>query len=276
MDIRAFNEINERIETAKSQLANCNLCPRRCGVNRLKGQTGYCGLDSKLHVFKELIFKGEESILNPSHLVYFTGCNIRCEFCVVGEWNNEPMTIEEVNFHKLSNTIVQRQKEGAKWLNLLGGEVCVNLYGILQLLSNLDRKIKVVWNSNMFYNDFVDKSISGLIDIYLADLKCGNSECAEKLLGSAQYPMAAKMNILKAYKTTDIIVRHVILPGHRKCCLEPILKWVAAEIPDVKFSLRGYYVPPIPAVHSPKEYLSKEELQSAIALAKDMGLRLIQ
>jgi putative pyruvate formate lyase activating enzyme len=276
MKIQAFNQIAERIQSAKEELSHCNLCPRNCGVNRLAGQKGYCGLDSHGRIFKEMVFCGEETGLNPSHQIHFTGCNLRCEFCVVQEWNEDPLAISGVKIDKIIDLISQRQKEGAKTLNLLGGEISVNLYSALQLLEKINPEIKVVWNSNMFYNDIVDKLISGLIDIYLADLKCGNSECAEKVLGSAEYPMIAKTNILKAFEKADVIVRHVILPGHKKCCLEPILEWLATEAPKIKLSLRGNYVPPIPAIYSPKEYLRREDLQIAYDLAAEMGLRVVK
>lgn len=275
MNIQAYSEISERIKSARKAIENCHLCPRSCGVNRIAGEKGFCGLDDSTRVFQEFIFNGEERELNPSHQIHFTGCNLKCEFCPVNEWNREPGAAKKTDFVGLAKVILQRQREGAKTLNILGGEPCVNLYGILELLGMLKPEITLVWNSNMFYNEIVDELISGLIDIYLADLKCGNDECAEKLLGSAEYLMTAKKNILSAFEKADVIVRHIVLPGHRHCCLEPILKWIAAEIPNVKLSLRGNYVPPIPSVFSPKQYLSKDEFDSAVDFGRELGLRVI-
>jgi putative pyruvate formate lyase activating enzyme len=181
-----------------------------------------------------------------------------------------------MNLEDMAERIAFRQNEGAKTLNLLGGEPAVNLHGILELLALVDPRIRVVWNSNMYYNDIVDELMTGLADVYLADLKCGNSTCAEALLGAKDYVPVAKRNILKSWKHADLIVRHVLIPGHSRCCLKPILKWLAEEIPQVKVSLRGNYVPPAEAVSAPKVYLKHEEVQSAVDLAKSMGLKLIE
>ena len=276
MNNKAHKQAFIRAELAKKSLANCKLCPRQCGVDRTAGQKGYCGLDDTIRCFREVMHYGEESELVPSHQVYFTGCNLRCEYCAVAEWNQQPLAAKEMDFNEMVKTIALRQSQGAKTLNLLGGEPAVNLAGILELLGRLKPEIKVVWNSNMFYNDIVDELITGLIDVYLADIKCGNNSCAEKLLGASGYLEVVRKNILKAAGKADIIVRYLILPGHSQCCLKPILKWLTAEIPDVKLSLRDYYVPPIPAGSAPAEYLKQEDMQAAVNLAESMGLKLIK
>jgi putative pyruvate formate lyase activating enzyme len=276
MNYQAHKQALTRAKEAGEMLANCNLCPRQCGVDRTAGQKGYCGLDNTVRCYREVVHYGEESELVPSHQIYFTGCNLRCEYCAVAEWNQQPLAAKEMDFNEMVETIAQRQSQGAKTLNLLGGEPAVNLAGILELLGRLKPEIKVVWNSNMFYNNIVDELITGLIDIYLADIKCGNDHCAEKLLGASNYLEVVRKNILKTAGKADVIVRHVILPGHSKCCLKPILEWLTAEIPDVKLSLRDNYVPPVPAVLAPAEYLRQEEMQNAVRLAENMGLRLIK
>jgi putative pyruvate formate lyase activating enzyme len=276
MDYQAHKEALDRAKLAREALTCCNLCPRRCGIDRTIGEKGYCGLDDSVRCFREMLYFGEESELIPTQQIHFTGCNLRCEFCVVSEWNEQPLAAEEMNVDDMVKRIAYRQSQGAKTLNLVGGEPAVNLYGILELLGRIDSKIKVVWNSNMYYNNVVDKLITGLADIYLADLKCGNSRCAAALLGAENYVSAAKENILKAYKHADVIVRHLVMPGHSECCLKPILRWLSENIPQVKLSLRGNYIPPAEAVSAPKGYLKKEDMQLAVDLAGDMGLRLIR
>jgi len=176
-----------RAEIAYEALHNCRLCPRNCGVDRTAGKVGYCGLDDSLRCFRELLYNGEEDDLNPSHQVYFAGCNLRCEFCTVAEWNENPGATEETNIDDLQKRIAERKRQGAGTLNLLGGEPAVSIYGILVLLSRLDCETTVVWNSNMYYNDIIDELTAGLVDIYLSDLKVGNNQCAEAMLGAADY-----------------------------------------------------------------------------------------
>lgn len=274
MDYQAHNKISERIKLAKEALVNCSLCPRQCGVNRTAGEKGDCGLDDTVRCFREMLYCGEENELNPSHQIHFAGCNLRCEFCVVAEWNEDPMAAEEIDFDDMAMKITARQNKGAKTLNFLGGEPAVNLHGILELLGRVKPEIKVVWNSNMCYNELVDRLTTGLIDVYLADFKCGNNECAKNLLGVSDYTEIVKDNILKAARHADVIIRHVIMPGHSRCCLQPIFEWLADKLPDVKLSLRDNYVPPVQVASAPAGYLNQKEMQTAVGLAESMGLNL--
>ena len=214
--------------------------------------------------------------MNPSHLIHFAGCNLRCEFCVVAEWNENPTAAEVIDFDDMAKIITDRRNKGAKTLNFLGGEPAVNLHGILELLGRIRPEIKVVWNSNMYYNSIVDELTTGLIDVYLADFKCGNNKCAESLLGASDYMEIVKENILRAVKHADVIIRHVIMPGHSRCCLKPILHWLIDKLPGVKLSLRDNYVPPVQAASAPTGYLSQKEMQMAARLAESMGLNLIK
>jgi len=276
MDYQAHREISERVKLAKEVLANCNLCPRQCGVDRTAGEKGYCGLDDTVRCFREMLYYGEESELVPSHQIHFAGCNLKCEFCVVAEWNEQPFMAKEIDFDDLAKTITRHQNEGARTLNFLGGEPTVNLYGILELLGRVGPEIRVVWNSNMYYNEIVDTLTTGLIDIYLADFKCGNNSCAEALLGASDYMEIVRHNIVRAAEHAGVIIRHIIMPGHTRCCLTPILEWVASEIPNAKVSLRDNYVPPVQATSAPAEYLTQKDMLSAVEMAKSMGLKLVK
>ena len=277
MNYTAHKEAIDRAKQAKEALRCCRLCPRLCSVDRTAGEKGYCRLDDSVRCFREMLFWGEEDELTPSHQIYFSGCNLRCEFCTVAEWNEEPWMAEEMNLDNLSRKIAHRRNaEGARTLNLLGGEPMVNLHGLIKLLAQLDPTTKVVLNSNMYYDSLAEELMRGLADIYLADLKCGNAGCAEALLKAGDYVEIAKRNILSARDHAEVIVRHVVLPGHTDCCLRPILTWLAKEIPEVKLSLRGDYVPPAEAGSAPAEYMKREDMHSAIDLAENMGLNLVK
>ena len=114
------------------------------------------------------------------------------------------------------------------------------------------------------------------MDVYLADFKCGNVECSKKLLGATDYIETVQRNIIEAAAHSDVIVRHVIMPGHVECCLKPILEWLRADLPGAKLSLRDNYVPPVESRYAAKEYLNGNELRSAVEMAESMGLNLIK
>jgi len=265
----------ERIEQAYEAMRYCQLCPRACAVDRTAGQTGYCGLTHEAHVFREVLHYGEEAELIPSHQVFFTGCNLRCEFCAVAEWNAAPESAPLLDVAQLRECILARQKEGARTLNFLGGEPSVSLYGALKLLAVLPDGISLVWNSSMYFAQEAASLLDGVVDIYLADFKVGNADCAETLLDARDYVEVVRENLAFAQSTADLIVRHLVMPGHEACCLEPVLRWIKENMPEVKLSLRKDYLPPARALHAPAGMLSQSAFQSAMDRAHTLGLNLI-
>ena len=252
------------------------MCPRRCGVNRPAGQRGYCRLDDSLICFREMIHNHEESPLNPSHQVYFAGCNLRCDFCTVAEYNEQIASIHPIPLDRLAARIQSRKREGAATLNLLGGEPAVNLAGILSLLSEIDPATVVVWNSNMYYNACVDSYIEGVADIVLADFKCGNAVCSRDLLDAEDYVSVVQDNLSRAARHADLIVRHLVLPGHGDCCTVPVLQWIADHLPQVKVSLRFDYIPPAQSRSAPKTYGNRKDQTEVLDCARNLHLNLIQ
>jgi putative pyruvate formate lyase activating enzyme len=276
MDLTAHKSISQRRETINAELATCKLCPHDCRVNRLKGEVGFCGLDSAARCFREMIHNGEEKQLVPSHQIYFAGCNLKCEYCSVVEWNRCPLEVEGIATEQLAEKIANRRTSGARTLNFLGGEPSVNIYGILGLLELVDPAATVVWNSNMYYRDIAGGVLEGLADIFLADFKCFDSNCSRDILGVTDYSEIVRSNIKHACQHSDVIVRHLALPGHFHCCTKPILEWIASEIPTVKVSLRLDYIPPIPAEFTPAGYMADDQKQAVLDAAKELKLNLIE
>ena len=256
-------------------IESCSLCPRACGVNRLAVQTGFCGLDHRAWCFREMLHPYEEKELSPSHQVYYTGCNLRCEFCTVDEWNQSPVLAESIELDDLVSQVSRRRLRGAVNLNLLGGEPAVNLYGILDLLDKIDFSTTVVWNSSMYYSRPVNQALEGLVNIYLADLKTFDAECSRKILAAADYFPVASRRIEEAAVAAEVIVRHLVLPGHISCCTDPILRWLAKTLPLAKVSLRWDYVPPAECAAAPRGYLSAAEKSQILKIAADLKLNLI-
>jgi putative pyruvate formate lyase activating enzyme len=223
-----------------------------------------------------MLHPSEEMELSPSHQIYLAGCNLRCEFCTVAEWNERPLAVDELDLNWIAARMEHQRQQGARNVNLLGGEPTVSLPGVLRVVSRIPRGTQVVLNSNMYYNAFVDTLLRGFVDIYLADLKCGNGQCAEALLDASDYVEVARRNICLAGEHASLIVRHLLLPGHAECCLKPTLQWVAAEVPDAKVSLRMNYVPPTEAVSAPSGYLTSPEMSAAVDYSRALGLKLIR
>ncbi len=225
-------ELSERI------LENCIFCERRCGVNRKEGEEGYCEiLESK--VSSEFLHMGEERELVPSHTVFFAGCNLGCVFCQNYEISqlNEGMMISP---ERLAQKI---DKGDGKNVNWVGGDPTPNIPYILQVLNELSNPIPQIWNSNMYLTEESMKILSKLMDVYLTDFKYGNDECASRLSDVEDYTSIVKRNHLMAEETGDLIIRHLVLPGHLECCTKPLLEWIETNLEKPRVNIMTQYRP---------------------------------
>jgi len=268
-----------RLDWAASQLADCRLCPRDCRVERSAGKTGWCGAGADARYFMEFVHYGEEAELVPSHTLYLTGCNLRCLFCHTGierkEREAEPLTPERLK------AIAERgQREGARNLNLLGGEPVVNLPALLRLLAAAGNLPPLVWNTNLYCTAEALEMVAGLPTVYLVDLKFGNDECPEKVSDAQDYweVVRARLRELWSRESNKLIVRHLVLPGHLDCCTRPALEWLAGELGRVQVSLKtGYLV--MPAAREDAQlgrFLTDDEARKAEALARSLDIELVR
>jgi putative pyruvate formate lyase activating enzyme len=80
-------ELAERSRQALALLGEerCRVCPRLCKVGRLADQKGLCAIGRQAVVASYFPHFGEENCLrgwNGSGTIFFSGCNLRCVFCV--------------------------------------------------------------------------------------------------------------------------------------------------------------------------------------------------
>ena len=118
----------------------------------------------------------------------------------------------------------------------------------------------------------------GVVDVYVADFKFGNDACASRMAGGADYCKIVTRNLSVTAQDGDLIVRHLLLPGHYDCCFLPIVDWMREHLPRAKFSIRDGYLPRWAAHHDPelKHYLSPGAGNAARQFAIDQGLRVIR
>ena len=85
-----------------------------------------------------------------------------------------------------------------------------------------------------------------------------------------------KMNHIKVAQKGDVIVRHLVLPGHLECCTAPALD-LLEDLPNVNVNIMGQYKPE----HMAQEYqeiskpLNNEEYQRALQMGKERGLMFV-
>jgi len=229
-----------KIQLASRIFENCCFCERRCRVNRTK-DSGNCGV-KQTGITSEFLHVGEEKVLVPSHTIFFSGCTFHCVFCQ--NWD-----ISQVNSgiyvkpEKLVNIIHNRNLQGSKNVNWVGGDPTPNLFYILKVLKECNENISEVWNSNMYCSSETMKLLDGIIDLYLTDFKFGNDDCAKRLSKVDNYLKIVKRNHKIALENAVMIIRHLVMPNHVDCCSKPIMDWIKKNLPKACVNIMGQYRP---------------------------------
>ena len=71
----------------------------------------------------------------------------------------------------------------------------------------------------------------------------------------------------------NLLIRHLVMPGHITCCTQPIVEWVQEHMPEVKFNLMFQYTPYNVALYPAiNRYLRADEIHLAQTIARDLNL----
>jgi putative pyruvate formate lyase activating enzyme len=219
----------------------------------------------------------DELELIPTYAVAFSGCDMRCAFCITGAESWNARAGETFEAAKMAARAVDALDRGARTVMVLGGEPTVHLHAALDLAALLPADARLVWKTNAHGSRQARSLLDGIFDVWLADFKFGNDDCAQALAQISNYTATVRENLHWAARHSDLIVRHLLMPGHLECCWKPVANWLAAELPGVKTNLRdGFW----PAWHSRKHAklrgtVPRNESAAAFDLARQLGLNLI-
>jgi putative pyruvate formate lyase activating enzyme len=233
----------DRLEMVHRHDRSCHLCQRHCGANRLQGEKGPCLAGVEARVFRHRVECGEELELIPSHLFYLSGCDLRCAFCIAGANAMDPRRGRPLDGEFLAKAIAWGRQRGARNLQWVGGEPTIHLAAILEAMAQCPDLPPVVWKSDFHGSTEAMDLLKGLVDVYVADFKFGNDQCARAIARVNGYVETVTRNLLLAEGQADLIVRHLLLPGHFDCCYRPVVDWMRRNLPRAKFSIRDGYLP---------------------------------
>lgn len=276
------NFLDLKIELAERMVVHCIFCERRCSVNRKAGFKGFCRVGYNSRVSTWFHHFGEEGPLlgkGGSGTIFFAGCNFGpCIYCQNWDISSNPENGVEVSPKTLSLICEELRNGGAANINYVGGEPTPNLHTILGSMKFLKHNIPQLWNSNMYCSIESMKLISDVIDIWLPDFKYGNNVCAKSLSKVDNYLEIVSRNHLIASKNGDMIIRHLVLPGHIECCTKPVLKWISEHLTNVLVNIMSQYHPDYLVEKFPQKYKSlyrrvlQEEMMEAYSYAKNLGI----
>jgi putative pyruvate formate lyase activating enzyme len=267
----------ERAIRARAMLADCRLCAHNCGVNRLAGETGLCHAGADSRFFSAQVEVSDELELIPVFAVALSGCDLRCDFCITGVSSWNPRAGAGLLPQEMAARACAALGDGARTVMVLGGEPTIHLPSVLELVSLLPESARLVWKTNAHGTAQSRELLEGMFDVWLADFKFGNDACARRLAKVSDYVRIVEENLLWAKVHSELIVRHLLMPGHAECCWRPVAEWLARHMPGVKVNLRaGFW----PAWHARRHAemqrpVSPAENDFAFGLARQLGLNLI-
>jgi putative pyruvate formate lyase activating enzyme len=267
----------ERLPAARAALTECRLCAHECGVNRFHGTAGLCHAGAQARVFSAQIEVSDEIELIPTFALAFSGCDLRCDFCITGRESWNARAGEGVSPARIAEIARTALAGGARTIMFLGGEPTIHLPTALEIVAELPDDATLIWKTNAHGTAAARRLLDGLFDIWVADYKFGNDACAIRLAAVHDYQRVVRENLCWAAGHTRLIVRHLLMPGHVDCCWAPVATWLANELPAVRVNLRAGFWPAWRSKRHPEfgGSVSTEEADRARTIAEQCNLNLI-
>lgn len=240
-------------------LQKCEICPHKCKIDRTKNQVGRCKSKDTVKVALASIHNFEEPCIsgrNGSGTVFFSNCNLSCEFCQNYEISQQGLG-KEISIERLAKIFIEQQLRGADNINLVSPtSYAVQIIEAIKIAKNNGLKIPIIYNTNGYENIETLKLLEGYIDIYLPDLKYAENDLAKKYSKIENYFEIATSAIKEMYRQVGkneydengiikagIIIRHLILPNHTENS-KKVLKWIAENMPkNITVSVMAQYFP---------------------------------
>ncbi|UCC96206.1 MAG: radical SAM protein [Candidatus Omnitrophota bacterium] len=285
-------ELKKRGETLWQMMENCQLCPRRCGVNRLKGRKGFCHASSQLIISSYHPHFGEEKPLvgrGGSGAIFFTHCGFRCVFCINWEISlkgvGAPRSIDD-----LAAMMLRLQSRGCHNINLV-----TPTHYLPHIILAVDKAAKEGLRLPLVYNTCggerleILKILDGIIDIYLPDCKYSSPDMAAKYSsGGWWYPEVTQLALVEMCRQVGVampasdgimyrglMIRHLVMPNGVSGTKE-VIEWIGANLPkDTYFNLMSQYRPCHKAFDYPEisRRITLREYEDAVRWTKKAGLK---
>ena len=269
---------------------SCIGCPRKCKVNRNKGETGLCNMRNTLKIARYSLHLWEEPVITGSKgsgTIFFSGCNLKCLFCQNYDISTNNKGVN-VSVEKFKDICLYLQNKGATNINLVTPTHFIPLIkeGLI-LAKEEGLSIPVVYNSSGYESVESLRSLEGLIDIYMPDLKYFDNVLSSNLSFCNDYFSIASRAIAEMYRQTGkfiikngimkkgVIVRHLIIPEHSFDSKKVIKYLYDTYNDDIFISIMNQYTPC--RYISKYPFLNKKcsdiEYDDIINYAYDLGIR---
>lgn len=290
LSLSESGELARRVGQAYQALCECRLCPRDCGVNRLKNKVGICRVGKVVGVASANLHFGEEPPISGtkgSGTIFFTGCNMRCQFC-----QNYPlsqmMNGKSAPPNVLAEMMLNLQKRGAHNINLVtASHVVPQFLAGLCIAAKKGLNIPIVYNCSGYDGLDALKLLDGVIDIYMPDIKYTTHEAAKRCSGAPDYWDHVRPAVKEMFRQVGnleldengiakkgLLIRHLVLPGGLASS-DKVFEFVATELSrDIPVNLMSQYFPADRALNDPLlcRKITKEEFEEATSSLHKWGI----
>lgn len=286
-----FEELTKRIKSSVAMLEECVVCAQQCRVNRLAGEMGICRGGRRAAVSSYGPHFGEEAPLvgaRGSGTIFFTYCNLSCEFCQNCDISQEGQG-EELSPDDLADIMLAMQNRGCHNVNLVTPSHFVpQILEALKIAIGKGLNIPLVYNTGGYDSLNTLDLLEGIIDIYMPDIKFGDDDNGRKYSGATGYFSVARQAVKKMHQqvgdlvlddrgvaTRGLLVRHLVLPGELAGTSE-VMEFLVSEISENTFvNIMDQYYPAFKAFEYPElgRRITRKEYSKAIEIASRAGLK---
>lgn len=271
----------------------CDLCPRKCLVDRKKGEKGICGQTENLKVARAALHFWEEPCISGdagSGAVFFSGCPLHCVFCQNENIANGTVG-KEISVERLAEIFLELQEKGANNINLVTpGHFVPQITKALDLAKQEGLKLPIVYNTSSYETVETIKRLEGYVDIYLPDFKYMSPVLSKKYSHAPDYAEVVKAAIAEMVRQTGkavfvngdednlilsgTIVRHLTLPGCMADSMQ-ILKYLHETYGDMIYiSIMNQFTPLSNLEKYPElnRRITDEEYETLVDYAIEIGI----
>lgn len=284
------SELEERIEKLMDILNDCTLCPRACGVNRNKGEKGYCKSDRYLMVSSVHPHYGEEEVLVGTYgsgTIFLTNCNLGCLYCQNYDISHLGFG-QRVTEEELAQSMLSLQKRGCHNINFVTPtHFTPQIVKALKIAIKNGLHIPIVYNCGGYESKSTIALLDGIVDIYMPDIKYSDEESAGKYSNAPDYFAVCKEAVKEMYRqvgdlTLDergiavrgLLIRHLVLPNGLAGSAE-VFKFIATELSKESYVNIMLQYRPMYKAYGYKELnrgIKMSEYREALDIAREWGL----
>jgi len=283
--------LKARADVLWNMMRSCNLCPRDCGTNRIRGSRGDCNANADLEISSFAPHFGEERELvgnNGSGTVFFTNCSLLCVFCINYDISQMGKGRRQ-SINDLANMMLTLQRIGCHNINVVTpSHYSPHIMKALDIAAGKGLRLPLVYNTCGWEKLDILQLLDGVVDVYLADFKYADPQAADTYSpGAYSYPEITQTALSEMHRQTGtphvneqgvvhkgLMIRHLVMPNN-VAHSEKVMQWIGNNLPkDTYVNIMSQYTPVFKASEYPEisRRITQQEYNTVIRAARNAGL----